>query len=144
MERVIVTVKRPDLERTWDLEVPSTLESMRLADMIIKAMHWTGDSDDQLVQYALAADPPGRRLAPAETLAEAGVWDGACLTLEPADTNVDELRREDADAHKSDDVCQGPVIGWVGLENPLSGEPGRGQEKGDSDHGRFEWKQLDP
>lgn len=112
MERAIVTVKHPTDNATYDLEVPVTVATQRLAELIVEGLHW-----DARVAYQIWAEPPGRRLNPQETLAQAGIWDGAQLTLHPQTLvappppppkpqagNVSPLSKELPQ--------DGPVIGW--------------------------------
>lgn len=84
MQRVIVTVKRQNEARVRDLEVPAEVEAERLSEMIAQALRWESDPAGQPVEYEIMAEPPGRVLAPYESLAEAGAWDGAWLVLQPA------------------------------------------------------------
>jgi hypothetical protein len=78
MGRVIVTVKVEGLPEARDLEVPATEPAGRLAERIALALGRPPGP------YSLEAFPPGRVLAPGETLAEAGAWEGAWLIISEA------------------------------------------------------------
>jgi hypothetical protein len=80
--RAIVSVRRLDLERTIDLELATHRPVADLAGSITEALGWEGTLE-------IFADPPGRELRAAESLAEAGVWDGAMLILRaPGDASL--------------------------------------------------------
>jgi hypothetical protein len=82
--RAIVSVRLDGSNATRDVELPVDVPAGQLSDAIAAALGWTTQP------YALFSDPPGRRLAGDETLAEAGAWDGAWLTLRAtsADANA--------------------------------------------------------
>lgn len=79
MRKAIVTVTCEGVPHALDLEVPVDVDAAGLARAAARAFGQTGE-------YRVDAVPPGRPLRPTETLAEAGVWDGAWLLLRPATT----------------------------------------------------------
>lgn len=80
-ERVIVTVQRQGEREVRDLEVPADVPSGQLAKMIARALSWDTRPEGQQPSYKIEAYPPGRILLLQESLAEAGVWDGAWLVI---------------------------------------------------------------
>ena len=72
--RAIVSVRRADLAHSTDFELAANRPVGELAAIISQAMQWEGP-------LVIFADPPGRDLRSTETLAEAGIWDGAMLVL---------------------------------------------------------------
>ncbi|MDQ0285170.1 hypothetical protein J2Z49_000260 [Desulfofundulus luciae] len=80
-ERVIVTVQRQGEREVRDLEVPANVPSGQLAKMIARALSWDARPEGQQPSYKIEAYPPGRVLLLQESLAEAGVWDGAWLVI---------------------------------------------------------------
>ena len=78
MRRAIVTAKLTGAEFGLDLDVPVDVEVSRLVPVLAGAL-----SGAEGQPYRLEAQPLGRALQPEETLAGAGVWDGAWLLLIP-------------------------------------------------------------
>jgi WXG100 protein secretion system (Wss), protein YukD len=72
--RAIVSVKRSDVAGTIDFALATNRPVGELASILGEAMGWDGP-------FQIFADPPGRDMRSTETLAEAGVWDGAMLVL---------------------------------------------------------------
>src|SRR5690349_17426935 len=64
-----------------DLEVPAEVGAGRLAELLAAAVPVPPDAPG--TGYRIEAQPLGRLLAPHESLADAGVWDGAWLILHP-------------------------------------------------------------
>lgn len=83
MSNVIVSVKLREQPREYDLEVPSDVPAQKLAELIIHNLDPTGAIRDTLSVQFLR---PGitRTLTADETLADAGLWDGAFLEIGPA------------------------------------------------------------
>ncbi len=138
MQRVIVTVKRQNEARVRDLEVPADVEAERLSRMIAQALRWESDLAGQPVEYEIVAEPPGRPLRPQESLAEAGAWDGAWLTLRPLGAALPPPIPKPA---ASSVPASGPVTGWRSLDLP-SGQK-REPDKSPPETSGFVWKQLD-
>jgi hypothetical protein len=82
-DRVIVTVRLDGTDDARDLDVPVTMPATRLGASIAVALGWPEQA------YAVWAEPPGRALADHETLADAGAWDGAQLTLRPGGQSIE-------------------------------------------------------
>jgi hypothetical protein len=144
MERVIVTVKRKDEARVRDLEVPADVEASRLADLITQALHWESDAAGQPVEYEIVAEPPGRVLAPHESLAEVDAWDGSWLVFRRVgDTTSVDMSHISAPLPLPT-FSDGPVSGWrsLGIDLPAasSQQPTPVEEKRPSG---FVWKQVD-
>jgi len=146
MERVIVTVKRKDEAHVRDLEVPADVEASRLTELITQALNWESDTAGQPVEYEILAEPPGRVLAPHESLAEAGAWDGSWLVFcRVGDTTPSDSVYQSSVAHTPpSSPTGGPVSGWrsLGVDLPAttSQETVPIEEKRSSG---FVWKQVD-
>jgi hypothetical protein len=133
MQRVIVSVERADGGESRDLELPAEIDAGRLAGLIASALRWTTDWSGQPVRYQIEAHPLGRPLQPHETLAGAGVWDGARLVLCPIGT---PRSRQQPPPRTS-----GPVTGWRSIsahpadasDQPADAQPAPG----------FAWKPVD-
>lgn len=83
---MIATVHALSRDAALDLELPAEVAAGALAQMLAEVF-WGGG---QPTGFWLEAWPPGRVLAPVETLESAGVWDGAWLVLHhPADPTGD-------------------------------------------------------
>ena len=147
MERVIVTVKRQDEARVRDLEVPAEIEARQLAELIARALNWDSDAAGEPIEYEIAAEPLGRVLAAGESLADAGVWDGAWLVFhqvgaEPAEPSAEQEPVTPPMRPPVD--LDGPVIGWHSLGIDLPGESDAKQEDdADGSSTGYVWKQLD-
>lgn len=77
MQRVIVTVLPSEEAPGLDLELPAGQPVSLLLPQIARALELPEGS------YRLESCPGGRPLAAEETLARAGIWDGAWLMLRP-------------------------------------------------------------
>jgi hypothetical protein len=142
MQRVIVTVKRQGEAQVRDLEVPAEIDSESLSKMIAEALRWESDPSGQPIEYEIMAEPPGRVLAPQESLAEAGAWDGAWLVFQPISEEPPPPPSPRSDTPSP--PIDGPVIGWRPLDIDLPTE-GEQSERGEtpSEVTEFVWKQLD-
>ena len=146
MQRVIVTVKRQNEARVRDLEVPAEVEAEQLSKMIAQALRWESDPAGQPVEYEIEAEPPGRALAPQESLAEAGAWDGAWLVFRPLGKEPPLPPPKPA---ASPTPTGGPVAGWrpLGIDLPSGQAPEQAEVPQPSDAsaetGGFVWKPLD-
>jgi hypothetical protein len=76
LRKAIVTVTCEGVDYALDLELPADVDAAGLARSAARAFGQAGE-------FLVDAVPPGRPLKPTETLAEAGVWDGAWLRLYP-------------------------------------------------------------
>jgi len=136
MERVIVSVQRGNDEK--DLEVPSDITVRALLQELSFAFGWED-------RYNLEARPPGRLLRPEETLAQAGVWDGARLILvagksEGRGPGVDRGHRGPQEKPPE----QGPLQGWRPLDlNLSSSTPSSSDETAPPPSGGFIWRRVD-
>jgi len=129
MSSVIVTVKRDWQVR--DLEVPANLPIHRLSELIVKALHL---DPGVLLTDLIVADPPGRPLDPGETLADAGVWDGAWLEFKVRDAQRQietPVTKHKLLTKSSDERNIKPPL----AVQPVSPEPKKGSG--------FVWKRLD-
>ena len=140
MQRVIVTVNRQGEARVRDLEVPAEVEAERLSKMIAQALRWDSDQAGEHIEYEIMAEPPGRTLLPHETLADAGVWDGAWLVFQRPGSSPPPPPSPPLPPPISG---QGPVAGWrsLGIDLPTGPEPE--QEETPAEEIGFVWKQLD-
>ena len=148
MQRVIVTLNCQTKGEALDLEVPSDVESKQLADMIAHALRWKEHSEGQQAEYEIKAEPPGRVLAPEETLAEAGVWDGAHLSIQFEGSDANAVTTEEPSRCEQPDgdgiVKRWRSIGWrseEAVDPPPQSEAAA--ETSTSTEDRFAWKQLD-
>jgi hypothetical protein len=150
MERVIVTVKRKDEAHVRDLEVPADVEASRLAELVAQALHWESDTAGQPVEYEIMAEPPGRVLAPHESLAEVGAWDGSWLVFRRVgDTTSIGSIYGGSSVQTPAPVpppapSDGPVSGWRSLGIDLPAAPDQQAEPAeDKRPSGFVWKQID-
>ncbi len=139
MERVIVTVKRADREWMHDLELPADVPLAQMVPMLLQVLRWPFNPGAPLGGYGVEARPPGRTLTAGETLAQAGIWDGAWLVLHADPLLVDEARFG-ADA-------AGAKTGWRRLDAPVGERPlPTPAPEGETPavpSGGFAWKRLD-
>jgi len=136
MERIIVSVQRRNDEK--DLEVPSDITVWTLLQELSFALGWEDG-------YSLEAHPPGRLLRPEETLAQAGVWDGARLILVAGKSGgrgpgVDHGHRGPQEQPPEQD----PLQGWrpLGL-NLSSSTPSSSDTAAPPPSGGFVWRRVD-
>jgi hypothetical protein len=134
MDRVIVSVKRADLDWSRDLELPADMPMGQLAPMIAGALRWPlAETPDRLNGYAVEARPSGHEFRANESLAHAGVWDGAWLVFHPSQAVLDRAR-QDTSSFK-------PEEGWRRLDGAPAPPP---PPKPDAAAGEgFAWKRLD-
>src|SRR5438876_12069470 len=78
-ERVVVTVRREgdDVADGRDLKLPISVPAGELSRLVQAALGWAALPD----QLCIRVEPGGRVLGPQESLARAGVWDGAWLVF---------------------------------------------------------------
>jgi len=76
MKKVIVSIKMDNRNKLLDLEIMTESSVAKMLTAICAAYH-IGNGKN----YSVFANPLGRFLDPNETLEDAGVWDGAILTL---------------------------------------------------------------
>ena len=81
MRRAIVTVSGLGASAGLDLEVPADTDAAGLAAAIARVLRPDLPAEGR---YTLEAYPLSRSLRPDETLAVAGVWDGAWLVVKDA------------------------------------------------------------
>lgn len=148
MQRVIVTVKRQNEARVRDLEVPTDIAAAQLAQTIAHTLNWDINLAGAATQYQIEAHiagRPGRILPPDETLANAGVWDGAWLVLMPqgAARSTIPTQSPGAVAPATPTGVAGPTTGqFRSLGIDLQVKPDQSAEQKDAPPGS-EWKQLD-
>ncbi len=144
MDTAIISVIRFGEQQERDLEVPTGIPVADLKREICLALGW----DANLEVYAA---PPERVLSPVETLAQAGVRDGAFLVFHPQGTRPSysltisigpftESSTTPAPPTYSP-PAEGPVKGWRSLDGipiPQSPEPPPPAKSGG-----FEWKRID-
>lgn len=142
MERVIVTVKGAHDVRGRDLEVPAEVEAVRLVLLLAQALQWDGTIGGRSVPYTIYAEPPGRVLRPTETLADAGVWDGAQLILQPVGS---ETKPPPPSVTGPVESVEGPLKGWRGLGIPVPKTHESPSPDGPADESRsgYVWRRLD-
>lgn len=148
MERVVVTVKRQGEARVRDLEVPAEIEAGRLAELVAEALRWDVDAAGQRVHYEIEAHPLGRTLQPGESLAAAGVWDGAWLVFRiPGGGAPAGSRTAQQPTVRGTGAPNSPVGGWRPLVLPGGGDqpapPAAGATQEGQRESGFVWKQID-
>lgn len=74
MDAVILMVSCATESGIFDLEVMPDVPASELAAAVANALHWPGI-------YDIEVATSGQRLAPHQTLADAGVWDGSLIRL---------------------------------------------------------------
>ncbi len=116
MERVIVTLSRPGEGKELDLEVPVDIQVSTLIQEVALALGW----DSRSVLYA---EPPGRVLQPHETLALAGVWDGARLLFQEPGRYIGGPPPPPPPSSPPPPGGEGPVRGWRPLDPGSSPAP---------------------
>jgi len=136
MERIIVTVQRRGESQECDLEVPADLSAEALVRELSLAWGW-GEI------YEVYAQPPDHLLAPHESLAQAGVWDGARLILQPAGAGRPAPQEAGAPTQVPplSPPPPGPVKGWRPLGVTV-GQPSVEPEPPPSSGG-YTWKRVD-
>jgi hypothetical protein len=144
MQRVIVTVKREGEAKEYDLDVPAEVKVGQLATLIVQALHWDNDQAEQPSQYQIEAEPPSRVLDAAETLADAGAWDGAWLIFRPVQSITVASPSPKITPPARLLPSSDPVIGWRPLDIDLPSEDEElGQEEDSAPTSGFVWKRLD-
>jgi len=86
MSRIIITVKKSEDASERDVEVPADIPVAELSGLIARALRWPVSSPGQTVEYGIECRKAGTepcRLNSSESLAQAGVWDGARLIFHP-------------------------------------------------------------
>ena len=147
MERVIVTVKRADEARVRDLDVPAGIGADELADVIASALHWDRDSSGKKNEFAIQADPPGRKLRQEETLLSAGVRDGAWLTF--IQEGRDKAAKIDITGSVGTETpghSRGPIQGWKALEGIITESDSKNDQENDikdDNQSPYIWKEVD-
>lgn len=133
MEHVIVTVKREGEAQVRDLEVPVEMNAETLVHEITLSLGWGGG-------YEIYAVPPERVLNPRETLAQAGVWDGAWLVFKPSGSAPKGGFSSTPTPVAPPSI--GPVGGWRPLD--ITPSPTASQETPPPQpSGGFAWKRVD-
>jgi hypothetical protein len=121
--QVIISVSRSGDGQVHDIEVPATMQAGQLAKLIARSMGWGSDAASRSLRYRVEVHPLGRVLAEAETLAEAGVWDGAWLVLQPLGPEPASAPEPPRAQHSAAGERGAPVVRW----RPLSPAPGKEQ-----------------
>jgi hypothetical protein len=127
MDRIIITVKRQGESQEYDLELPADLSAEALVRELSLIWGWKE-------AYEVYAQPPGRLLAPHETLAQTGVWDGARLLLQPPRAAVSSQT-------PSPLTQEGPVVRWRPLGVAIEQPPAEPESPPSS--GGYTWKRVD-
>jgi hypothetical protein len=83
MLRVIIRVRREGESEVFDLEAPAEVPAEQLSDMLARARGWERTKTGQLTGYTLVKGGVGQVLRGQETLADAGIWEGAEVILRP-------------------------------------------------------------
>ena len=81
MLRVLVSVQLEEETVGRDLEIPAALPALKLAGLLGQALTKTANDSPLPAEFTIFATPPGRILHPDESLADAGVWNGATLVV---------------------------------------------------------------
>lgn len=83
MQSAIVTVKLSGRQQEYDLEVPTEVPSRQLAELILHNLGSTKSIAEPYSVRCLKPEAFKRTLRSEESLAAAGLWDGAFLEIEP-------------------------------------------------------------
>lgn len=75
---VTISTTAAGAQGSKDYDIPSSQTASELLSQMQEQLHLR---PALLARYRLRADPPGRVLEPDETLGQAGVWDGAVLSV---------------------------------------------------------------
>jgi len=145
MERAIVTIRHATQDEECDLEVPVKVEARRLVELIVSGLQW-----DSGGRYQLWAEPIGRALNPQETLAQAGIWDGVRLVLQPQTVAIPPSHSPRVQERPTGPTVRplptgGPVIGWrdVFADVRLTKTADEPDEEPSSQPSGYVWKRLD-
>ncbi len=134
MEHIIVSLRKEDGQEL-DLEVPREVRAADLVEELALSFGLSG------AYYQIHADPPNRLLAPHETLAQAGVWDGARLTLTWGGHVPSAPSSVAPPPAPNLPPVGGPVAGWRPLD--LGGQPPPSAPASPPSSGGFTWKRID-
>jgi hypothetical protein len=107
MQNIIVTVKLSGNKQEYDLEVPAGVPAQQLAELITHNISSGTATKHAFTIHCLRPVAFKRTLRFDESLAEAGLWDGVYLEIEPVGA---------ATAAMWQDV----LLGWVPLEESNS------------------------
>ncbi len=135
MEQVIVTVKREGEMRVRDIELSAGMPAQQFIAAIAQALGWDLDAAGQRLTYEVEAIPPGRVLRPEESLAQAGVWDGAMLIFRPQAAWIDQPAGSGA--------AKGQTGSWRSLETPPASPPTTPPAAPSDSSSGFVWKRID-
>lgn len=80
MKNIIVTIKSIKTSEIKDYEIPSHMKAKDIIKKMAEILNLPKNTAH--VTYKINVDTLGRYLMPEESLEEAGVWDGAILTIE--------------------------------------------------------------
>lgn len=80
MEPILITVKRSDEDREYDLAIQPDVPLSKLVGFIAQELGWS----PEVVYFEIKENLRGTKLDPTKTLAEANVSDGASLEIIPA------------------------------------------------------------
>lgn len=130
MERVLVSISRAR-DQEIDLDLPAEVT----ADTLVKELAFSLGWEDSL---EVLIEPLGRVLGPSETLAQAGIQDGARLLLQPRGSSAAPLAPSPSP--------ETPFQGWRPLfqtADPSASSTPPPAELPPSPSGGFIWKQVD-
>ncbi len=152
MKPIIASVKRENEPAERDLIVPAETPSSQLSSLIAEALNWQTDADGKAVSYQIVADPPGRVLAPNETLADAEAWDGTRLVFQRVNTHSSSPKQQEKGYKTANGsrvkilpIADNPVSGWIPLDIDLPNEntDAADEEADNAPPPKFVWKRLD-
>jgi hypothetical protein len=113
----------------------------KLTKLITEGLHW-----DMNATYQVWADSPTKELKEQETLAQAGIWDGACLTLQPQSMGTppaSSTRKQRATSASSKPAVDGPVTGWRDILNDTNKSEHHAEQEKSDNSSDYDWIQLD-
>jgi uncharacterized ubiquitin-like protein YukD len=84
MQSAIVSVKWYRHDRSYDLEVPATVPSQKLAELIAHNLRLDRPAKGSLAIRCIRPKQQQRLLHDTESLADVGLWDGVHLEIGPA------------------------------------------------------------
>jgi uncharacterized ubiquitin-like protein YukD len=93
MLRAIISIRREGDQDSRTFEVPAEVPAEQLAEWIAVGLGWERLRSGQPASYAIRVEATGQVLRGHETLADAAVWDGSRLALQPKTAPAEKVLR---------------------------------------------------
>jgi hypothetical protein len=143
MDTIIITANRTGDSEEYDLAVRTDIPISQLSEFIAQGLKWNVDTNGQAVIYKVEIVPPGRKLRPDVTLADAQARNGARLIFH----KVLHLEADQTNASTEDSKVilqvstDNPVIGHRGLKTSTLSESLANEQQGETRG--YTFKQID-